>query len=141
MAPPDDIISFECSNPVLFGKIGESWRNLTEQKICPRWNWTISQFLVVNKTGKIIHFCRKTSQNTNFPICPSKSFFSSKTSLYKLKWLLRLKKNCQNNYGTLLTTVSNHCAWSDFMRSPRSCSWAMTSASWPTTTNYNLQKN
>jgi hypothetical protein len=24
MAPPDDIISFECSNPVLLGKIGES---------------------------------------------------------------------------------------------------------------------
>jgi hypothetical protein len=36
------------------------------------------------KTG-IIHFCRKTSQNTNFPIWPSKSLFFSKTSLYRLK--------------------------------------------------------
>jgi hypothetical protein len=44
----------------------------------------LDNFPVFSKTG-MIHFCRKTSQNTNFPIWPSKSFFSSKTSLNRLE--------------------------------------------------------
>jgi hypothetical protein len=36
--------------------------------------------------------------------------FCSKTSLYILKLTVRMKKKSKKNYGTLLTTASNHCA-------------------------------
>jgi hypothetical protein len=45
--PPVAIIYKRSPKPVLLGKLGESQRKLAEQKICPRRNWTISQFLVL----------------------------------------------------------------------------------------------
>jgi hypothetical protein len=44
------------------------------------------------------------------PIGPQIPFFCSKTSLYILKLKVRMKKKSKKNYGTLLTTASNHCA-------------------------------
>jgi hypothetical protein len=39
------------------------------------------------------------------------NYVPQKTSLYGLKLKFRMKtKVCKNNYGTLFTTVSNHCA-------------------------------
>jgi hypothetical protein len=93
--------------PVLLGKIGGNLRKFAEQKICPRRNWRISQFLVL-KNRKNPFFHNFLFKIPIIPIWPLNSFFPSKTSLYRLKLLFRVKKNCQNNYGTLLTTVSNH---------------------------------
>jgi hypothetical protein len=107
--PPVAIIYIRSPKPVLLGKIGGNLRKFAEQKICPRRNWRISQFLVL-KNRKNPFFHNFLFKIPIIPIWPLNSFFPSKTSLYTiLKLLFRVKNNCQNNYGTLLTTVSNHC--------------------------------
>jgi hypothetical protein len=65
------------------------------------------------------YFSTKKLKNPLFQIIFSKfqcspfglqiPFFCSKTSLYILKLIVRMKKKSKKNYGTLLTTASNHC--------------------------------
>jgi hypothetical protein len=80
------------------------WKNpvvpkCTEQIMCPWWNWTIFQFLVLKNRKKQI-LQKKISK---FP----KILFSLQT---RLKLIVRTKKNCKKNYVRLLTYYSSYCA-------------------------------
>jgi hypothetical protein len=88
---PVTIINIRSPKPLLLGKIGESQRKLAEQKICPRRNWRISQFLVL-KNRKSPFFHNFLFKIPIIPIWPLNSFFPSKTSLYRLKVIFRIKK-------------------------------------------------
>jgi hypothetical protein len=89
--PPVAIIYIRSPKPLLLGKIGESQQKLAEPKICRRRNWRISQFLV-QKNRKNPFFYNFLFKIPIIPIWPLNSFFSSKTSLYRLKFIFRIKK-------------------------------------------------
>jgi hypothetical protein len=99
--PPVAIIYIRSPKPVLLGKIGKSQRKIAEQKICPRRNWRISQFLVLkNRTKPFFHnFLFKIPI---ISIWPLNSFFPSKTSLFERTQRRKIAKQFSDGAGVSL---------------------------------------
>jgi hypothetical protein len=94
--------------------MGESQRKLVEQKNCLRQNWRIFHFLVL-KNRKNSFFNKKKFKIPIIIIWPLNSFFPSKTSLYRLKLILRIKKIAKKIMVPFYSCVEPLCSVLDWM--------------------------